>query len=62
MGKNLVTGGGVMQLPNDTSKNSTSTPYLVKNERSLTRAKISAVRASGVRRLLFMSQVRRLFE
>ena len=26
---------GVMQLPNDTSKNSTSHPYLVKNERSL---------------------------
>ena len=26
---------GVMQLPNDTSKNSTSRPYLVKNERSL---------------------------
>ena len=35
MGKNLVTGGGVMQLSNDTSKNSTSPPYLVKNERSL---------------------------
>ena len=35
MGKNLVTGGGVMQLSNDTSKNSTSHPYLVKNERSL---------------------------
>ena len=34
VGKNLVTGG-VMQLSNDTSKNSTSTPYLVKNERSL---------------------------
>ena len=32
--KNLVTGG-VMQLSNDTSKNSTSPPYLVKNERSL---------------------------
>ena len=27
--------GGVMQLSNDTSKNSTSPPYLVKNERSL---------------------------
>ena len=35
MGKNLVTGGGVMQLSNDTSKNITSPPYLVKNERSL---------------------------
>ena len=34
MRKNLVTGG-VMQLSNDTSKNSTSPPYLVKNERSL---------------------------
>ena len=34
MGKKLVTGG-VMQLSNDTSKNSTSPPYLVKNERSL---------------------------
>ena len=34
MGKNLVSGG-VMQLSNDTSKNSTSPPYLVKNERSL---------------------------
>ena len=33
--KNLVTGG-VMQLSNDTSKNSTRSPYLVKNERSLT--------------------------
>ena len=33
-GKNLITGG-VMQLSNDTSKNSTSPPYLVKNERSL---------------------------
>ena len=32
-GKNSVTGG-VMQLSNDTSKNSTSPPYLVKNERS----------------------------
>ena len=29
VGKNLVTGG-VMQLSNDTSKNSTSPPYLVK--------------------------------
>ena len=28
-------GKGVMQLSNDTSKNSTSPPYLVKNERSL---------------------------
>ena len=36
MGKNLVTGGGVMQLSNDTSKNSTSPPYLVKIEQSLT--------------------------
>ena len=27
-------GGGVMQHSNDTSKNSTSPPYLVKNERS----------------------------
>ena len=35
MGKNLVTGGGVTQLSNDTSKNSTSPPYLVKNEQSL---------------------------
>ena len=35
MGKNLVTGGVVMQLSNDTSKNSTSPPYLVKNEWSL---------------------------
>ena len=35
VGKNLVTGGGVMQLSNDTSKNSSSPPYLVKNERSL---------------------------
>ena len=35
MGKKLVTWGGVMQLSNDTSKNSTSPPYLVKNERSL---------------------------
>ena len=35
VGKNLVTGGGVMQLSNDNSKNSTSPPYLVKNERSL---------------------------
>ena len=36
VGKNLVTEG-VMQLSNDTSKNSTSPPppYLVKNERSL---------------------------
>ena len=33
-GKNLVTGR-VMQLSNDTSKNSTSPPYLAKNERSL---------------------------
>ena len=33
MGKNLVTGR-VMQLPNDTSKNSTS-PHLAKNEQSL---------------------------
>ena len=36
-GKKLVTGG-VMQLSNDTSKNSTSPPYLVKNERSLIKA------------------------
>ena len=38
VGKNLVTGwgGGVMQLSNDTSKNSTSPPYLVKNVRSPT--------------------------
>ena len=35
MGKNLVAWGGVMQLSNDTSKTSTSPPYLVKNERSL---------------------------
>ena len=35
--KNLVMGG-VMQLSNDTSKNSTSPPYLVKNERSLIKA------------------------
>ena len=35
MGKNLITGGGVMLLSNDTSKNSTRPPYLVKNERSL---------------------------
>ena len=34
MGKKLVAWGGVMQLSNDTSKNSTSPPYLVKNERS----------------------------
>ena len=34
-GKNLVTGGGVMQLSNDTSKNSTSPSYLLKSERSL---------------------------
>ena len=36
MGKNLVTGG-VMELSNDTSKNSTNPPYLVKNDRSLSR-------------------------
>ena len=40
MEKNLVTevgggGGGAMQVPNDTSKNSTSPPYLVKDERAL---------------------------
>ena len=34
VGKKLLTGG-VMQLSSDTSKNSTSPPYLVKNERSL---------------------------
>ena len=34
-GKKFSYWGGVMQLPNDTSKNSTSPPYLVKNERSL---------------------------
>ena len=33
--KEFSPGGGVMQLSNDTSKNSTSPPYLVKNERSL---------------------------
>ena len=44
MGKNLVTGGGVMQLSNDTSKNSTNPPYLVKNERSL----IHPYHAAGV--------------
>ena len=36
-GNKLITGGGVMQLFNDTSKNPTSPPYLVKNERSLIR-------------------------
>jgi len=35
MEKNLITGGGVIQLFNDTSKNPTSPHYLVKNERSL---------------------------
>ena len=34
-GKKSSYWGGVMQLSNDTSKNSTSPPYLVKNERSL---------------------------
>ena len=37
VGKYLVTGGGVMQLSIDTSKNSTSRPYFVKNERSLSK-------------------------
>ena len=36
-------GGGVMQLSNDTSKNSTSPPNLVKNERSLTRRQFTLV-------------------
>ena len=34
-GKKFSYLGGFMQLPNDTSKNSTGPPYLVKNERSL---------------------------
>ena len=34
-GKKFSYWGGVMQLSNDTSKNITSPPYLVKNERSL---------------------------
>ena len=46
MAKNLVTGGGFMQLSNDTSKNSTSPPYLVKNERSLTTFPASVITRS----------------
>ena len=33
MEKNLMTRGGVMEFFNDSSKNPTSPPYLVKNER-----------------------------
>ena len=43
-GKKFSYWGGVMQFSNDTSKNSTNLPYLVKNERSL----IHPYHAAGV--------------